>query len=136
MYASHKEYRKAWDNAENETPPVPLNVDVEIASLCNLFCNFCFISDGSFDKEIRKPADDGKSKRRLMPKELAFKIIDQSAEIGVPALKFNWRGEATIHPDYSEIIQYARNKEIILQERYVSTPGEITEKRLFLCRPL
>lgn len=45
-----------------------------------------------------------------MPKEFAFRIIDQCAEIGVPALKFNWRGESTLHPDYSEILNYAKSK--------------------------
>jgi radical SAM protein with 4Fe4S-binding SPASM domain len=58
---------------------------------------------------IREKGADGKSKRRLMPKEMAFKIIDQAAMLGVPALKFNWRGESTMHPDYSEILFYARH---------------------------
>lgn len=45
-----------------------------------------------------------------MPKEMAFKIIDECASIGVPALKFNWRGESTMHRDYSEIARYAAAK--------------------------
>ncbi len=120
VYASHKEYRNVWDNAENETPPVPINLDLELASLCQLRCPFCFISDGSFDKMIQQKEPDGKSRRRLMPKELAFRIIDQAAKIGVPALKFNWRGESTLHPDYSEIIQYAR--------KYIIIPGNIAHR--------
>jgi len=109
-YKTHKEYRTAWDESYQTDPPIPLNIDIELASLCNLRCPFCFISDGSFENMIAAPADDGKSRRRLMPKEMAFKIIDQAAEIGVPALKFNWRGESTLHPDYSEILQYASQK--------------------------
>lgn len=107
MYKNRDEYRDAWKNAYTVDPSIPLNVDIELASVCNLTCPFCFISDSKFEEMIRLPSMDGKSRRRLMPKELAFKIIDEAAALGVPALKFNWRGESTIHPDYSEIVRYA-----------------------------
>lgn len=109
-YPSHDSYRKAWKEADTHTPPVPLNVDIELASVCNLTCPFCFISDGSFDQMIRQPSDDGKPRKRLMPTDMAKKIIDECSELGVPALKFNWRGESTLHPDYSEILLYAKRK--------------------------
>lgn len=107
-YKTYAEYRKAWHQADKIDPPVPLNVDIELASTCNLRCNFCFIPDPKFEEFISQKSDDGKPIRRLMPKEMAFRLIDECAEIGVPALKFNWRGESTLHPDYSEIIRYAR----------------------------
>lgn len=110
IYATKESYRQAWERAYEVDPPVPLNIDLELASLCNLRCPFCFIPDPNFEKFISQKADDGKGLRRLMPKEMAFRIIDECAEIGVPALKFNWRGESTLHRDYSEIVQYAREK--------------------------
>lgn len=119
-YANYKDYRAAWDNSAHQDPSIPLNIDIELASLCNLSCPFCFISDGSFDGMIKEKDTDGKSRRRLMPKKLAFQIIDQAAAIGVPALKFNWRGESTLHPDYSEIVGYAR--------KHVIIPGNIAHK--------
>lgn len=109
VYHSYSKYREAWEKADTEDPPVPLNVDLELASICNLRCPMCFIPDPNFEKFISQKSDDGRPLRRLMPKELAFKIIDQCAEIGVPALKFNWRGESTLHPDYSEIVKYAKS---------------------------
>ena len=48
-----------------------------------------------------------------MKKELAFKIIDQCKELGVPSMKFNWRGEPLMHPNLSEIINYAKNNGVI-----------------------
>jgi len=108
MYLSYQDYRKAWSDAYRIDPPIPLNIDIELASICNLTCPFCFISDGSFDDMIKKPSKDGKSRRRLMPEEMALRIINEAAEIGVPALKFNWRGESTLHPNYSEIMQRAK----------------------------
>lgn len=108
-YPTYQSYRDAWNKAYEEDPPVPLNIDLEIASLCNLRCPFCFIPDPKFEEFISQKSDDGKPLRRIMPTEMAFKIIDQAAEIGVPALKMNWRGESTIAPNYSEIVKYARS---------------------------
>lgn len=110
MYKTYNGYREAWQNAYAEDPPIPLNVDIELASLCNLACPFCFWGESDFNKEMQKHADDGKPKKRLMPTEMALRLIDQCVEIGVPALKFNWRGESTLHPDYSKILQYAQSR--------------------------
>lgn len=110
IYKDTAEYRKAWESSYENDPPIPLNVDLELASICNLRCPFCFIPDPNFEKFIAQKADDGGALRRLMPMEMAFKLIDQCAEIGVPALKFNWRGESTMHRDYSEILRYAARR--------------------------
>lgn len=109
-YPTRDAYRQAWKDSEKNTPPVPLNVDLELASVCNLSCPFCFISDGSFDKMIKMKSDDGKPRRRLMPTEMAIRVIDECAALGVPAMKFNWRGESTLHPDYSKILKHAAGK--------------------------
>ena len=110
IYTSHENYRKAWDDSELIDPPVPLNIDLELASICNLRCPMCFIPDPSFEDFISQKSEDGKPLRRVMSTEMAFKIIDQAAEIGVPAIKFNWRGESTIAPNYSKIVSYASEK--------------------------
>ena len=107
MYPTREAYRDAWSLAATVDPPIPLNVDIELASLCNLTCPFCFISDGSFDEMIRQKATDGKPKARMMPTELAEIVIDKCVRAGVPAIKMNWRGESTLHPDYHRILAYA-----------------------------
>ena len=112
MFKTFSDYRKAWTDAYQKDPSVPLNIDIELASLCNLACPFCFWGETDFNKEMQKHADDGKPKKRLMPTAMALKIIDEAAAMGVPALKFNWRGESTIHPDYSTILKYASLKEV------------------------
>lgn len=117
LFNSRDEYRAAWAGAYTTDPAIPLNVDIELASLCNLACPFCFWGEAKFNEEMMKHSDDGKTKKRLMPTEMALRIIDQASGIGVPALKFNWRGESTLHPDYSEILEYAANK-----TRWISNP--------------
>lgn len=119
------DYRKAWDSAESETPPVPLNVDIELSATCNLKCPFCFLSD----PEYKKPYVP------FMSVERAKNIIDECASIGVPALKFNWRGEPTIHPEFSKIVRYAaRNPCGVSPDDYVlpfKVESSISERNVF-----
>lgn len=110
IYNSREEYRKAWSDAYIQDPLIPLNLDIELASTCNLACPFCFWGESDFNMQMAKAAADGKPKKRLMPTEMAISLINQAAEIGIPALKFNWRGESTMHPDYSKILKYAAGK--------------------------
>lgn len=100
IYPTYESYRQAWDNAHLITPSIPLNIDIELASVCNLRCPFCFWSNNDFRKKI---------KPNFMDVNLAKKIILEAAHIGVPALKFNWRGESTMHMYFSEIMQLAYN---------------------------
>lgn len=109
IYKTAADYRKAWEDAYRIDPPVPLNVDIELASTCNLRCPFCFIPDPKFEQFIAQKSDDGRPLRRLMPMELALRVLDEAIRIGVPAIKFNWRGESTLHPEYTAIIKYARD---------------------------
>lgn len=111
IYTTRADYRSAWANATHEDPPVPLNIDIELASICNLACPFCFYGEADWNAEMRQTAADGKPKKRFMPKEMAHQIIVQAESIGVPALKMNWRGESTLHPDYSEILNHAYRKD-------------------------
>lgn len=111
IYHTREDYRAAWDKAMNECAPVPLNVDIELASTCNLACPFCHFGESDFAKGYLNSKDwDGKAIKRFMPTEMALGIIDECASIGVPALKMNFRGESTLHKDYSKIVKYAREK--------------------------
>lgn len=111
MYATRTDYREAWDSAYTMTPAIPLSVDIELASICQLRCPFCAFGDSDFAKGYLNSKDwDGRPIRRFMPTEMALKIIDECAAIGVPAIKPNFRGESTLHPDYSKILRYALAK--------------------------
>ena len=107
MYLTRQEYRQAWDRAYEEDPPVPLNVDIELASTCNAKCTFCLYGDRDWVGSMVEKDWDGKPKKRFMPKDMAFKIIAECAELGVPALKFNFKGESVLHPSYGDIIEHA-----------------------------
>ncbi len=91
-------YRNCWNNADTVPSPIPLNLDIELSSHCNLKCPFCFLSSPNYNINPQ-----------FMSSYLALNIINQAKEIGIPALKFNWRGESTLHPDFNKIICYARD---------------------------
>jgi hypothetical protein len=44
-----------------------------------------------------------------MSKEIGDTIITQAADLGVPALKFNYRGESTINPLFNHFTSLAKS---------------------------
>jgi len=44
-----------------------------------------------------------------MSYDIAAKIITQSAELGVNSLKFNWKGESTLNPNFSRLTFMAKH---------------------------
>ena len=75
----------------------PLCIDLEVASICDLACPHCF-------REYLATPD------KIIDINLAKKIIDQAAEIGVYSIKFNWRGEPLLNPKLPELIYYSKKK--------------------------
>lgn len=89
-----------WGAAfEAENLP-PLSVDLELASLCDLACPFCY------RQWIATPD-------KIMDKDTAIRLIDEAAEMGVPSIKFNWRGEPLMNPRIAEIIAHAKKRGIL-----------------------
>ena len=78
----------------------PLCIDLELASVCDLACPHCF------RQTVATPD-------KIMNKKLAFKLIDQAAELKVPSMKFNWRGEPLLNPAIFEIINYAKSSGVL-----------------------
>jgi len=116
MFKSYQEYRNTWDNASTTKPIVPLNIDIELSTTCNLKCPFCFLQK-----------KDYKVKNKFMNLSLAKEIIDTTSIYGVPAIKFNWRGESTMHPHFSTILEYAKSKNTFF-DLLVNTNGNYNEK--------
>ena len=77
----------------------PVDVSLELASYCTNSCGYCYFSDRK-----NLPFKSG-----FMDTDLALRIIDDAAAIGVHSLKFNYRGESTMHPDFEKITRHAKN---------------------------
>lgn len=107
------QYRKSWRgvpeeaiarglhaNFYKEMKAPPMSIDIETAAYCDLACPHCF-------REYIVTPD------KHIPEALALKIIDQAAELGVPSVKFNWRGEPMTHPNLPKLVAYAKEKGIL-----------------------
>ena len=108
-----KEYRRLWFEQQTEANEkgltgagliengiVPLCVDVETASICDLACKFCF-------------RDTLATPDKIMHEKLFKRIVDQAVDMGVPSMKFNWRGEPLMNPKLPKYIEYAKSKGIL-----------------------
>jgi radical SAM protein with 4Fe4S-binding SPASM domain len=123
-YPSFEEYRKAWDNAYHTDPDIPLNLDIELTSICNLRCPFCIITDPNYKYIAGQSA-------MFMPMKNAIEIINEAKSIGIPALKFNWIGEPTLHSNFNEILFCTREKGF--HDIIINTNGNYkTEKNIGL----
>lgn len=91
-------YRLKYRYGEKLPLSVPVDVSLELSSSCDMKCEYCYHSD-----QANLPFKKG-----LMNKDLAKRVILESAELGVHSLKFNFRGEGTINPHYREITEFAK----------------------------
>ena len=78
----------------------PVDISLELASSCNMACNYCYHSDVK-----TLPFE-----RKVMKLETAMGIIKDAANIGVHSIKFNWRGEGTLNPHYTAITKFAKDR--------------------------
>jgi len=97
-------YRLKW-NVLKKVPlntSVPVHVDIETASACNLKCTMCPHGIESYD-----------GPRSLIKDELARKIIKDCIKSGVTSLKLSGRGEALMHPHLVDYVKMAKAGGII-----------------------
>jgi len=106
-------YRERWRNQPAEavargltgaafraTEAPPLCIDIEVAAVCDLACPFCF------RQSIATPD-------KIIADELCYRIIDEAADLGVPSLKFNWRGEPLLNPRLPDYVAHAKDRGIL-----------------------
>lgn len=92
-------YRAKYRYGKSLPLKVPVDVSLELASQCNMKCSYCYHSD-----QEKLPFQKG-----IMSLNTAGKIITEAAQLGVNSLKFNWKGESTINPNFSIITKLAKN---------------------------
>lgn len=97
MSLGYQLYRAKYRYGKYLPLKAPVDVSLELSSHCNMKCGYCYHAD---PKHL--PFKPG-----FMDRDLAFKILEESAAIGVNSLKFNWKGEGSLNPHYPEILNYA-----------------------------
>jgi len=97
----YKKYRRSWEEFPKKkiVAEYPLQVDLELSTVCNLSCPMCYTTTEKFKKTVKK---------QFMDTIMAKKVIDEVAG-KIYALRLSLRGEPTLHPDFLEILTYAKN---------------------------
>ena len=80
----------------------PISAHVDISSICNYRCSFCFQADTKGMKEVGL-------KRGWMEVDMFKKIVDGFKEFPdkIKKIKIGNHGEPTLHPDVAEMVKYA-----------------------------
>ena len=122
------DYRKKWtDQPENcfkenidnknliENGIIPLCLDLETAAICDLACPFCY-------REYMATPD------KTINLDFAEKLIKEAGEIGIPSIKFNWRGEPLLFPKLPYLIDLAK-KNGVLETMINTNATQLNEKK-------
>ncbi len=95
-------YYDSCINGKNIVLEYPPLLQIELTSRCNYRCIFCYQSDTSF-------SSNSSNYMGFMDLDL-FKTIIDEIEGYVPYITFASRGEPTLHPNFSEMLNYANGK--------------------------
>lgn len=109
---NYKEYREKWGSFSKKfkQEKVPIHLDLELTTYCNLACAFC-------------PRTQLGLRLEHMDLLLAKKIIKEFAEKGGCSIKFVYLGEPLMYPHLTEVIQYAKEQGII--DTIIATNGNL-----------
>lgn len=91
-------YRYKYNYGKNLKLTSPVDISLELSGTCDMRCVYCYWGD---------PKNIPWSKS-VMSEEMAKSIIREAYHLGVNSLKFNFRGEGTLNPKYSDITKYAK----------------------------
>lgn len=126
----YAEYRRKWETYPKNriVSDFPINVDLELAGMCNLRCPMChtvYLENPSYPAFVKQDAT------RLMSFETFARTIDEGAEYkDFSAIKLNFRGESTLHPKIDEFIRYAKARGVldILLNSNGNYPPDLNER--------
>jgi len=81
--------------------PIPINVEIELARVCNYKCVFCF-NHGKPNNILMIDRDTGCND--FFPSDRLYKLIDELHEVGCKSISFTGSGEPLLHKDIFKII--------------------------------
>lgn len=98
MSLREKLYRFKYEYAPILNLKIPVDLSLELTSFCNQRCSYCYHAD----------KENLPFKKSFMDYQLAYQAIEQGASLGINSIKFNYRGESTLHPDFYKLTSQAR----------------------------
>ena len=107
LSAEYWSYREAWNEYPKQriVGEVPLHLDIEATSNCNLRCTMCprteLVERGEFWKVEN------------VDFEQYAKLIDHGVKHGLKSVKYNYLGEPLMNPRLIEMIRYAKQRGVV-----------------------
>lgn len=98
-YFRHKAYRFKYLHGKKLNLKKPVDIALELSSICNMSCAYCYHAD----------PQNLPFKRANMKWPTIEKIIYDAAKLGVNSIKFNWKGEGTLNPNYYQATELAKD---------------------------
>ena len=95
---NHFLYRSKYTNSHIISQNKPIDLALELTSTCNQRCGYCYHAD-----QDNLPFSKG-----FMETKLALMLVDEGADLGINSIKFNLRGESTLHKDFKLITEQAK----------------------------
>jgi MoaA/NifB/PqqE/SkfB family radical SAM enzyme len=99
----YREYRDKWILAagvRGGEASKPLCLDLEVASLCDLACPFCY------RQQVVTPD-------KLIDQHVADNALESALKMRIPSIKFNWRGEPLLNKNLEDYILRAKQGGVI-----------------------
>ncbi len=109
------EYRRNWEKypVQGYVSEYPLSLEFQISDVCNLKCPMCYRAQSSYVPNSEK----------FMDFALYKKAIDETAG-KVPAIRMNSSGESVLHPQFLEMVKYAKDRGAI-EVSFITNAGAI-----------
>ncbi len=119
------EYRKQWDATMRlETvPEFPLSLELETQNYCNLRCNMCAFASKTIHPDVRE-----NSPKRQLPLDMFYRMVDEGADYGLPAMTYGAFSEPLLHPGIVAMTDYAFKKGVMDQR--IGTNGMLLTPEL------
>lgn len=91
-------------------------IQLELAGICNATCVYCTWQKRTVGK-------------KLMSRELAFRILDEAKEMGVSGIRYHGLGESLLHPNLIEVIAHGESLKFnhCLSTNCYKLTGELAE---------
>jgi MoaA/NifB/PqqE/SkfB family radical SAM enzyme len=122
----------------------PLYVQIGLVNACNYRCQFCWDHPSYVDKDNPFPDPiaatyaqehpDIDTKKAYMSWDMTTRLIDDLHALGTRKIKFIGRGESFLHPNFIDIVEYAKDRDFNVG---ITTNGSLIKdddvRRLVAC---
>lgn len=115
-------YRREWEERPQKriVGDVPLHLDLEATSACNLLCTMCprteMMEQGTFWKV------------QAFEMDAYRRIIDEGAKAGLRSIKYNYLGEPLANPQLPDMVRYAKDAGLV-DVMFNTNAALLTEER-------